>query len=170
MIDAMTIDSKKAVLTDENREESAKLKKIWDARKHTHGLNQAEFGDRFGIGTQGAVSACLRGNMAISLKAGTGFALGLRCDVAEFSPRLAAMAGAVNLAAIEAMSHTNEATEQPTNTQQHRQVYAVQSTPLWPFEMFSFDEWMSLPKKDREDYEALIYGAVHRARKTRRHN
>lgn len=168
-MDSMTIDSKKAVITDENRAESAKLKQLWEARKHIHGMNQIEFGDRFGIGTQGAVSGCLNARMAISLKAGTGFAIGLKCDIAEFSPRLAAQVNAATQAAFEAMGPHNSPTKHLATEVQPPGLYKVTTAKHWPFEMFSFDDWMMLPKKDREDYEALIYGAVHRAQKTRRH-
>lgn len=168
-MDSMTIDSKKAVITDENRAESAKLKQLWEARKHIHGMNQIEFGDRFGIGTQGAVSACLNARMAISLKAGTGFAMGLKCDIAEFSQRLAAQVNAATQATFEAMGPHNAPTIHHAAEVQPPGLYKVSAAQHWPFEMFNLDDWMMLPKKDREDYEALIYGAVHRARKTRRH-
>lgn len=85
------IRKKDAVLTDENREESARLKKLYEEAKH--GLSQADFGAAYGIGNQGAVWQCLNGKgMPISLKAARGFAKGLKCDIADFSPRLAAEA------------------------------------------------------------------------------
>ena len=103
MINIMTTESKKAVLTDENLAESAKLRELWEKRKHLHGLNQTEFGHEYDIGTQATVSHCLNGTMAISLKAATGFAQGLRCNVADFSPRLAALSGAVTKTSLNAL-------------------------------------------------------------------
>lgn len=80
--------SKTAVLTDEHREESAKLKELY--QRAGHKLSQAAFGAEYGIGNQGAVWQCLNGiGMPISLKAARGFATGLNCSIADFSPRLA---------------------------------------------------------------------------------
>lgn len=79
---------KAALLTDENRQESAKLKTLYSQAPHK--LTQAAFGEAYGIGNQGAVWQCLNGKgMPISLKAAQGFARGLNCQVADFSPRLA---------------------------------------------------------------------------------
>lgn len=83
--------SRAAKVTAEHREESAKLKAIWDETGH-RGMSQAEFGAQFEIGTQAAVGFFLNGNSPISLKAARGFARGLRCNIADFSPRLAAEA------------------------------------------------------------------------------
>ncbi|MGH6627632.1 MAG: S24 family peptidase [Burkholderiaceae bacterium] len=82
---------KGALLTEENRQESAKLKTIYTKTKH--GFSQAAFGDTYGIGNQAAVWQCLNASgMPISLKAAQGFAKGLNCEIADFSPRLAALA------------------------------------------------------------------------------
>lgn len=77
--------SRKAIVTDVHRAEARALREIWDRHKP----NQAEFGREFGIGGQTAVSNFLRGKSALSMKAATGFATGLGCDIGEFSPRLA---------------------------------------------------------------------------------
>lgn len=83
--------AKEALLTDENRAESVRLKALYE--KSTHGLSQAAFGDSFGIGSQGTVWQCLNGKgMPISLKAAQGFAAGLKCQISDFSPRLAKLA------------------------------------------------------------------------------
>jgi hypothetical protein len=81
--------SRKSKVTDETREESRRLKAIWDERKT---LSQDLFGEQFEIGNQGAVWQFLNGVTALSLKAARGFARGLRCQIADFSPRLAAEA------------------------------------------------------------------------------
>lgn len=65
------------------------LKQIWDAHPDKHSDGQEEFGLRFQIGNQSAVSQCLLGKMPLSLKAAKGFAKGLGCQIADFSARLA---------------------------------------------------------------------------------
>lgn len=94
MVTTPTPEHRRAKLTDEHREESARLKAIWKQRKDAlaaEGLaSQMAFGARFGIGTQAAVGFFLNGKTPLSLKAALGFAEGLRCSVKDFSPRLAA--------------------------------------------------------------------------------
>ena len=82
---------KDALLTDEHRQESAKLKELYLNAKH--GFSQAAFGQLYEIGNQGTVWQCLNAKgMPISLKAARGFAKGLNCSIEDFSPRLAATA------------------------------------------------------------------------------
>ena len=89
----MEKSSKSSKLTQENFEESARLKTLYQAARH--GLSQEAFGAKYEIGNQGAVWQCLNGKgMPISMKAAIGFARGLGCDIADFSPRLAAEAAA----------------------------------------------------------------------------
>jgi len=45
-------------------------------------------------------------------------------------------------------------------------LYAVKNSDEWPFELFSAADWMILPKKDRDEIENSIAGAVLRVRKT----
>lgn len=80
-------------LTEEHREESRRLKAIWAERKER--ISQAEFGQTYDIGSQAAVGHFLNGKAAISLKAARGFAKGLGCEIADFSPRLAGEAAAL---------------------------------------------------------------------------
>lgn len=84
---------KRGVVTDLNREESMKLRALWDAR--TNRMTQADFGHTYGIGSQAAVGHFLNGHAAISMKAAKGFALGLGCEISAFSPRLAEEAAAL---------------------------------------------------------------------------
>jgi Peptidase S24-like len=86
-------DNKQAKITDENREESRKLRVIYEGAGH--GLTQAEFGERYKIGSQSAVGFFLGGKSAISMKAAVGFADGLGCKIVDFSPRLAREAAGV---------------------------------------------------------------------------
>lgn len=79
-------EQKKAVVSDENREESRRLRMLWDQRKNK--MSQAEFGQAFDIGSQAAVGHFLNGHSAISMKAARGFARGLGCEISDFSPRL----------------------------------------------------------------------------------
>lgn len=80
------MNSKKAIVTEEHLEEARKLKAIWARTAHPP---QAEFGELFGIGNQSAVSQFLNGKTPLSLEAAAGFAKGLGCQIADFSPRLA---------------------------------------------------------------------------------
>lgn len=84
--------SKKAIVTDEHREEARALREIWN---RVRPKNQKEFGAEFGIGGQTAVSNFLSGTSALSLKAAAGFAAGLGCRIEDFSPRLAAPAAQI---------------------------------------------------------------------------
>lgn len=88
-------DTKRGKVTDENREESRLLKKIWESTyedRKKHKLHtQGAFGAEYEIGGQAVVGFFLNGHTAISLKAAKGFAKGLGCQVSDFSPRLAAL-------------------------------------------------------------------------------
>ncbi|MCG3782746.1 hypothetical protein [Delftia acidovorans] len=86
-------DEIRRTLTEENREESRKLKALWAERKER--ISQAEFGQTYDIGSQAAVGHFLNGKAAISLKAARGFATGLGCEIADFSPRLAGEASSL---------------------------------------------------------------------------
>jgi hypothetical protein len=82
----MKAGGRKAIVTDEHREEARLLKEIWKREKRP---TQAEFGESYGIGGQSAVANFLNGDSALSLNAARGFAFGLGCTIADFSPRLA---------------------------------------------------------------------------------
>lgn len=89
------ITSRRGKVTDEHREEARLLKEIWDRTyldRRQRGLHtQAAFGAEFDIGGQAVVGFFLNGHTALSLKAARGFAKGLGCRIADFSPRLAAV-------------------------------------------------------------------------------
>ncbi len=78
--------SRKAKISAENTEEAAKLRALWESRSHP---SQAEFGQTYEVGNQSAVGQFLRGETPLSLNAARGFARGLGCQIADFSPRLA---------------------------------------------------------------------------------
>lgn len=71
------------------KEEAKRLKEIWDGADVSVRGTQADFGDVYSIGNQSAVGQFLRGETPLSLKAAKGFAKGLGCKIADFSPRLA---------------------------------------------------------------------------------
>lgn len=52
-------------------------------------MSQAEFGERFKIGTQGMVSQYLTGRRPLNLPAAVAFSRGLGVPIREFSPRIA---------------------------------------------------------------------------------
>lgn len=82
----MSNEHRRAKPTPETIEESRKLRAIWDS---TAGKpSQAIFGERYNIGSQSAVALFLNGTTPLSKKAASGFAVGLSCKVADFSPRL----------------------------------------------------------------------------------
>jgi hypothetical protein len=87
-------DKRRSKVTPENIEESRLLKAIWESteaeRAERGEKAQGVFGARYDIGNQGAVWQFLNGRTALSKQAALGFAKGLRCRVAEFSPRIAA--------------------------------------------------------------------------------
>lgn len=85
----MSKNDRKAKITPETRAESARLKEIWDRSNNIP--SQSVFGEANGIGGQSAVTSFLNGKTPISLKAARGFAKGLGCSIADFSPRLAAL-------------------------------------------------------------------------------
>lgn len=82
-------------VTPEHKEESARLIALWNLQPKSSRLTQKVFGDVFDIGTQSAVGFFLNGASTISMKAAIGFAKGLDCKIADFSPRLAARAATV---------------------------------------------------------------------------
>ena len=86
-------DTKRGKVTEENRAEARRLKALWDDsyehRKNQKLHTQGAFGAEYGIGGQAVVGFFLSGRTALSLKAAKGFAKGLNCLVADFSPRLA---------------------------------------------------------------------------------
>lgn len=65
--------------------EARKLKELYDA--HTD-FTQAEFGHKFGLGTQGAVWQYLNGKRPLNVEAADAFARGLHVPIESFSPRI----------------------------------------------------------------------------------
>jgi hypothetical protein len=86
-------DPRRAKVTDEHRQESAALMKLWEAsvaeRDSRGARSQLAFGAKYNVGSQAAVGAFLNGLSPLSLKAAVGFAKGIGCKVGDFSPRLA---------------------------------------------------------------------------------
>lgn len=80
-------DNKRAKITDEHRQEAALLMALWEARDPK--MTQAEFGEVFDLGNQANVGHYLHARSALNPKAALAFARGLRCQVKDFSPRIA---------------------------------------------------------------------------------
>lgn len=107
-------DARRGKITPENLDEARKLKALWEGsyehRKRAGLHSQGSFGAQYEIGNQAAVGFFLNGKTALSAKAAAGFARGLGCSVADFSPRLAD-----ELAALcESITTTNASTT-PSN-------------------------------------------------------
>ena len=81
-----TQPSRRAKITDENRSESSRLKSIWDSRPHR---TQAEFGEHYQLGNQANVGHYLNARSALNPKAAAAFASELKCEISDFSPRIA---------------------------------------------------------------------------------
>lgn len=90
-------------MTEENRQEAARLRKLWDAREVR--LSQREFGRAYKMGNQSAVGHFLCGRQPLSLKAAMSFAAGLHCKIEDFSPRLAALIAAAGAVSEPAPKH-----------------------------------------------------------------
>lgn len=69
------------------RDDARRLRALWASRMSPK-LSQAAFGSQFDIGSQGMVWQYLNGHRALNPKAAAGFAMGLKCQVSDFSPRL----------------------------------------------------------------------------------
>lgn len=85
---------RKSKATPESIKEAEKLRELWE--KRVPKISQAEFGSTYGIGTQPAVGFFLSGVNPLSMKAAKGFAAGLKCGIAEFSPRWAKVAAEIS--------------------------------------------------------------------------
>ena len=85
----MLKNTRKAKVTPETIAESEKLKELWGSKDNLP--SQAVFGETYQVGSQSAVTSFLHGKTPLSLKAAKGFATGLGCRIADFSPRLAAL-------------------------------------------------------------------------------
>lgn len=82
-----------------------------------HGLTQAEFGEKFHIGSQSMVWQYLSGTVPLNARSASEFARALGCKVSDFSPRLAAE--------IEAM---HQAEAEPPDADEFAQVRRVDVT------------------------------------------
>lgn len=74
-------------------EDAARLRALFDARTELVGkkpISQADFGEKYGIGSQGMVSQYLQARRPLNVDAAVAFARGLGAPIDAFSPRLAA--------------------------------------------------------------------------------
>ena len=65
------------------------LKQLWDERIAPTGMSQEEFGEKYGIGTQGMVSQYILGKKPITYDAAAKFAEGLGCSIEDICPEMA---------------------------------------------------------------------------------
>lgn len=79
--------SRRKPLEDWQKQDAARLKELYEKAGPK---TQERFGARFGIGSQALVWQYLNGYIPLNLKAALKFAHGLSCDIADFSPTLAA--------------------------------------------------------------------------------
>ncbi len=86
-------NNRRGKITPENKTEAELLLALWNntiEERRARGLHtQSAFGAEYDIGNQAAVGFFLHGRTALSKKAARGFARGLGCSIADFSPRLA---------------------------------------------------------------------------------
>lgn len=80
----------KRELTPEEKAECERLKALWTSWKARNRQTQEYAADQLGFRTQGAVSQYLNGKIALNLPVAIKWAKLLDCQVADFSPRLAA--------------------------------------------------------------------------------
>ena len=80
-------ESKRSKITDEHREEAARLKALWEDGRPRR--TQAIFGEQYGLGNQANVGHYLNGRSALNVKASVAFATELGCQVSDFSQRIA---------------------------------------------------------------------------------
>jgi len=77
-------------LTQEQRQDAARLSVIFAEHKHRHGLTQAVLADKLGFSVQSTVSQYLKGKIPLNVAAAIKFAECFNCRVADFSPSLQA--------------------------------------------------------------------------------
>lgn len=78
--------AKSKPLTQEQAEDSRRLKALWEEKKP---MTQEAFAEAYGLGTQGNVTQYLNGHIPLNLEAAIRFAGGLSVPVETISPRLA---------------------------------------------------------------------------------
>lgn len=79
-------------LADWQNEDAARLKALFEARTELIGkklISQADFGEKYGIGSQGMVSQYLQARRPLNVDAAVAFAKGLGVSIEQFSPQLA---------------------------------------------------------------------------------
>lgn len=99
--------AQKSTLADWQKEDAARLLKLFRSQPKETRLSQEAFASRNDIGTQGNLWQYLHGYRALNAEVAVKFAAGLGCPVVAFSPRLAkklgemASAGSVAPAKVE---------------------------------------------------------------------
>ena len=81
---------RQALDPDIKKSEATALRKLWDDKPRSVRGTQEVFGEKYQLGSQSVVGQYLRGEIPLNLKAALAFSEGLGCNIADFSPRLAA--------------------------------------------------------------------------------
>lgn len=76
-------------LTQEEREDAKRLKKIWLSKQEALHLNQVKAAKELGYNSQGAISQYLNGKVSLNFHAAAKFAKLLRVDIKDIAPRFA---------------------------------------------------------------------------------
>ncbi|MDR5728303.1 MAG: helix-turn-helix transcriptional regulator [Terriglobia bacterium] len=95
MITLCKMTFKPSALEPWQQEDASRLKALFN-KQRLKGMSQVEFGERFGIGNQGAVWQYLNGKRPLNIRAVAAFARGLGVEIADISPKLAIQLDAMN--------------------------------------------------------------------------
>jgi transcriptional regulator with XRE-family HTH domain len=75
-------------ITAEQKEDAARLMRIYLEHKAKYGLTQDQLADELGFAVQSAVNQYLNGKIALNMEAAVKFAERFNCRVSDFSPSL----------------------------------------------------------------------------------
>lgn len=124
-------------MTDQDKNASIRLKRIWDEKKKALGLTQEKAADALGFNTQGAVSQYLNGKVPLNTDTVIKFAKLLRVIPEDIKPELA-----------DLLCYVRETNNDSLNL--------VPEQPISPQEMAMLKLINQLPKSERTQlHEAL---------------
>lgn len=123
-------DPKRERMLPELKAEAARLKAIWNSRPHR---TQAEFGDAYGLGNQSNVGHYLNGRSRLNFTAAAAFAKELGCQIADFSPRLAAQLARISPVDITLPRTPGNPMDQEFDVASSKTPWALAQEPTAPF-------------------------------------
>lgn len=124
--------SKRAPLSPTPEEDAKRLRSLFNERA---AMTQAEFGERFGIGNQGAIWQYLNNRRPLNISAAQKFAEGLGVRIEDFSPSIAQAVQAAD-------AWTGEAAQ------------------AWPYATLDEKKFRNLPSDQAARLEAAIIGSA----------